>query len=102
MLMIALATDAKTTPLVSIKSDLTNANVPEDILENSAKPKYHFAQRQNSARAKMAGNAWIISLIILASVSRALPEKTVPGILTIASITCVRYVKVHHFVIEFG
>ena len=100
--MIVLATDVRTTRLVSIKSALTNANAPADTLVNSARPKSPFVRRQNSARAKMEANASTILLTTPASVSLDLPEKTALGILTIASITCVRYVKVHHFVIEFG
>merc|ERR1719330_325933 len=77
---IVLATIAKTMPRVLIKLDLTNANVPMDILENTAKPKFLIAPLLNLAHAKMAENVLIILHITLANVNLDLLAKIVQQI----------------------
>ena len=67
-----------------------SANALVDTLENSAKPKSHFALLQNSVRAKMEANVLTISHIIPVNAKKDSVEKIVQRISTIVLITCVR------------
>ena len=77
MQMIVLETDAKTMQHVWIKLALMSANVLVDTLENSAKPKSHFAPLRNLVHAKMVANVLTISHITLVNAKMDSVGKTV-------------------------